>query len=546
MAKKPELIVITLSVIILAVIFTYSTAFHAFDDDEFQHSNVAWQMHGSSRPYTDFFEHHFVLYHGLTSHFFRLGEGRSMIFVFRAFSLLSSAAAFFFLYKAGRGLGASAIGAAGGIWLLGLTPMYILKMTEARPEAPAIAAFAGALYLMFGDAGEKIPPVKKELFSRSNLKAIAFGLLLGFMTLLSQKYAVTAAAGLLAAALFKGKAFALKAALACLLSGLAYGLWLLMMGVAREAFELTFLLNLRWKYSFSPAGYASELYLTAGPLIITGVLGILYGCLRRSEEDKHSMLKWISIAVLLAGAAALIVIIPVPYRQSFLPLTTVLALGAMLFITRLLDIYPLGVAGRVGVAAAVFLFLGASSIADLPEHLAPDNRHDLAMMDEIGEFYPEGPVFDGRRLMFQRPHIGKYACMHGEILLMLNLEEYADEVISGLQEAGLPPVIRDYRVELMPEAIKIFIEQHYGPTPIDDVYGARVQVSRLMPGRTTHLEIPVSARWKADWSGDGRIYINETLVDKRDSLYWEKDSYSLQSDGFVSNFRLKRDYSHGQ
>ncbi len=539
--KKGRSFLLFAMAIALGCLWTYSTAFHAFDDDEFQHTNVAWLMHRGERPYADFFEHHLVLYHGMAAPLFRLGEGRAMIFVFRAISLLAAAGTLFLLYKSGRRLGASQRGAGAGIWLLGLTPMFLLKMTEARPEVPAMLAFAGAVWVLTGvpaasagSGGRRMP-----------WKPVSVGLLAALMALLSQKYAVVAVALLVAVIFLHGRRHAGWAGIAFLVALAGYAAWMVAMGVARDAYELTVLLNLRWLHSFSAAGYGAELFLSAGALVVTGVLGIFMA--GDASKRRHRA----ALAVLLAGSIALIAIIPVPYRQSFLPLLAVLGVGSMLFCTSLLQAVGAGPGAGSPVLAtvAVLLLPGAASLRALPGHLAAGNHGDLERMAALDEFAPEGPVFDGRALMFWRPHVGYHAFMHEEILLMIEhdellegVDEYAGDVIRGLYDAGLPPLIRDYRVKDMPVKIQIFIEEYYMPTGIEDVYGAGVRRERLRPGRETGIEIPVDGHWRLRWQGGG-LSVNSRDVASGETLFLSAGEHVFQASGLVYNIRIERDYA---
>ncbi len=514
----------------LASIWIFSAARHAFDDDEFQHAHLAWLLHHGAVPYKDFFEHHLVTYHRLMAPLFNLGEAAWQIFLFRGISLLAAAGALVLLYRGGRSLGLSPLSAFTGVWLLGLAPMFLLKMTEARPEALAILAFAGALSLTFAQSAESPEPLPRK----NRWRFVGVGILIGAMTLFSQKYVI--AAGTVLAALYflhgwKPATLVAAAFGACLA---AYACWMLAIGAGGAAFESLILLNLGWKYSFSPSGYFVELFTTAGILIVGGVFGILRALFQGNRRRQA-----FALATLLAGCVAQILLVPVPYRQSFLPLLAILSLGAMFFAS---SIFHLAAAARrEWLTLVIPLLLGTSSMAALPRQLSADNRADLLLMRSVAETAPSGPVFDGRGLLFFRPHVGRHACMHQEILMMLDANEYAQSVVNELKEAGFPPVLRDYRVRIMPDAILSFIAENYLPTGIPELLVAGIAKQRIAPGKTETIDIMASGAWQASWSGGNISMDGKPLVQNR-PFSLEKGEHAMTADGLVWNFRLERKY----
>ena len=314
---------------LLSALWIYSSIRHAFDDDEFQHLHISWLLYHGYTPYTDFFEHHLVFYHRLMAPLFSFGEGFWQIFLFRGISLLSAAGALFLLYRCGRSFGLSPAACGIGVWLLGLAPMFLLKMTEARPEPVAIFAFAGALNLIFAKSAES-PEI---LSKRIRWKFIFTGILLGAMTLLSQKYVISAGTLLAAIYFLHGWKPAVLVASAFCAALAAYCCWMLAIGAGNDAFESVILMNLRWKYSFSSSGYFVELYTSAGILLVTGVFGIL-----RALFQGRTRRQAFALATLLAGCVLQILLVPVPYRQAFLPLLAILALGTMFFSSYILQL----------------------------------------------------------------------------------------------------------------------------------------------------------------------------------------------------------------
>ncbi|HBC86866.1 MAG TPA: hypothetical protein DCZ94_07930 [Lentisphaeria bacterium] len=540
MKRSQAYIFLCLVTILLANLLIFSFFNHAFDDDEFQHVHIAWLLHHGYIPYKDFFEHHLVFYHRLTAPLFVFGENFRQIFFFRGISMISAAGALFLLYRCGRSFGFSPIASGTGTWLLGITPMFLLKMTEARPEALAIFAFTGALSLMFAPArADSCRPGKSAespeiLTRRIQWKFIFIGLLAGAMALLSQKYVIAAGALLAAIYFLNGWKPAVITASAFCASVAAYSGWMLAIGAGNNAFESVILLNLRWKYSFSPSGYFVELYTTAGILFVTGVFGIL-----RALFQGHTRRQAFALATLLAGCLLQIFLVPVPYRQSFLPLLVILALGSMFFSA---SIFQLATVVRRGWAIfAIPLLLGASSLAALPRQLSADNRADISQMKEIAKFAPSGPVFDGRGLMFHRMHVGYHACMHHEILMMLDADKYSEDVIRSLQDAGMPPVIRDYRVQKMPDMINSFISDNYLPSTIPGVLTAGLSRERLVPKKPEVMNIRASGTWKATWRG-GKFSIDGEPIVNGQIIILERGSHILVSENLSWDFRIERSY----
>ncbi len=552
----------------LLCLWAYSAYLHAFDDDEFQHARTAWLMQTGHRPYADFFEHHLILYHGLIAPFVWLPNEESIIFALRTLSLVAGLAALLLLYQTGRHLGASPLAAATGVWLLGMAPMFVLKMTEARPEAPAILCFAAGLRWVFPprrdsaattgrhnprssaetgnlgadksvqtvESGESEAIAQPSTGASFPLQALGVGLLAALAALLSQKYIFPAGGLLLAVLILHGRRHALTAGLSFGLAMAAYVGWMLMLGIGRPAFDLVVVMNSQWVYRFSPLGYTVELFITAGVLTAAGAAGILYACRRMPPRTAATL------ALLLVASTLLIVIIPVPYRQSFLPLMMILAIGVMPIMTNLLELTGRLPPARSQIAVLLALpILAAGSLSALPEHLAADNRQDRKTMAAVADFAPSGSIFDGRGLLFKRPPINYYPIMHAEILKMLDPDDYAQSVVAGLLEAGLPPVIMDYRTAMMPADIAVFVEEHYLPTDIDDLYGAGTRFSRLTPGDDSVLELAVPGYWQASWGG-GSIAINSRPLAPDQSVYLTAGEHRLAADGLVWNFSLQKNY----
>ncbi len=509
--------------LLLSGFWLYSAAFHAFDDDEFQHLQAACSIHNGATPYLDFFEHHLVLYHAVVSPFFLLGEAFWQIFVFRAFSLLCGALSLLVLFRCGRRMGFSSTSCGTGILLAGLCPFFVLKMTEARPEAPAILAISCALYLLFD---------RRHGIAKPWRDSILFGGMLSCATLLSQKYAIICAA--LSAAYFfvhgwrsTARAFAIFAAAIA-----GYCLAMLAIGVGSEAFDAVIVMNMRWKMRFSPANYLSELFLSSGPLAACGTFGILAN-FAEGRRRRQSF----AILLLMIGATMQISLVPVPYRQSFLPLILVLALGSISFLSRLFAV--MRGSGLDAMRRLMPLLLAASSISSLAMNLKNDNRADIRFASRLDNPGTGARFFDGRALMFFRPQIGYYGWMHEELLMMLDKESYSGDTVSVLRKNGLPPVIDDYRVKMMPEGILTFISENYVESDLPGLLVPGRRMERIQPGRRTSLRIPVSGEWLARWEG-ASLTLDGNILQNGESLHLEEGEHLIESDGLAWNFKIER------
>ena len=158
--------------------------FHPFDDDEFQHTHFSWLINKGQLPYKDFFEHHMPVYHLFLSPLFFLTGGSAGIFLFRLVSVVSGLGTLLCVYLLSKRY-ASRTASALMVIIMGLTPMFMFKIVEARPASPAMLALSMAMLLLFG----------KEKGKWSDLTA---GILAGLCVLLSQKY-VFVTAGLILA-----------------------------------------------------------------------------------------------------------------------------------------------------------------------------------------------------------------------------------------------------------------------------------------------------------------------------------------------------------
>lgn len=510
-----------LPLLLLAAWWLVIGLLHAFDDDEFQHVHHAWLIASGQWPFVDFFEHHLPVYHALLAPLFLSGEGWQWIFAFRAIGLLSAAGVVVLTYRMALRTGCRSGHALAVVVLLSAAPMFVLKMTEARPAAPATVCLVAALAVVV---------ISPERLRNANMSFVT-GLLLGLGVALSNKY-VFAGTGIVAGvAVAVGLRPLVYLAAGAVLPGAVVAAVYALGGHADALVESVIVRNLRWGYTFAPTGYLYKLFDTAGLLLVLGVAGVLR---LLAVAPRRS-------AVLLAclgGGVVGVFAVPVPYRQTFLPLFPVLAVGAAHLLRAAWDSVPEGRAKRSGY----MVLIGTAVVAGLMSLYRSETeavRSDLRTMRAVTAVDPtRGPVFDGRGLMFWRPHIGRYACMHHGILSSIDAEAYARETIAALKTANYPTVIDDYRVAELPEAIRRFIHDHY--VALDDsairVPGVAVDRARLSP-HGSDVQLPVGGVYRVSWTG-GNLTIDGTAIASGSTLALGAGPHRVAAEGFVEELRL--------
>ncbi len=498
----------------LGLLWLYFVLFHGFDDDEFQHCHNAFLIWKGFVPYRDFFEHHIPLYHILFSGLFAFDTGRWTIFLFRIASVIASAGVFVLIGKYLKKTYDSTT-AIISLTLLACVPMFLIKMTEARPESIAILVFAIVMVSIFS-----------EHFDHNSFFA---GILSAMMTCLSQKYFFVYAGILVACFIMHGKKKTGYFITGSLLMFFVLFLYLVFKGILPEFFNSTVLMNVKWKYRFSPAGYFYQAFQTAGFLIACGIAGIIGDFFISGNRKKATSLFAIMLGCLLA-----IMIVPVPYRQVFLPFFVVLSIGSGWFFFHFLKIFPSqklkGIAGVIIVVCAM-----SGAIPVIVQEAGKKNSTDLATMQKADEISPGGTFFDGRCLLFYRMHTGYFAFIHHEILEMLDLQQYANQTIQAIKANNFPLVIYDYRVKQMPDDIQSFIQTHYCPTGFHDIYmpGVIIDRAQFIDGKAD-FEINVSGWYRINLKGE-HLLIDGKPVSDRDMIFLKSGIHAAEISGFVES-----------
>ncbi len=479
----------------------------AFDDDEFQHAHMACLLARGDVPHRDFFEHHLPLYHFLLAPL-TLGEpGPERILALRGFSVLIAMVTLLAMARAIRvwsGHDSPAV-----LALLAFSPIFFVKMIEVRPEGFCLLLACTAL-----------------VFLKNSKRNFLSGLLSGAMVMGSQKFVFLAAGLFLLAWREHGFKNLVKFCGGGIVFPLLIGIYFLFTGALPQAFQDLVRINLAWKESFSPAMYGVLLWSTSALLISSGVLGLF------SDREKSS--RRAVLFLLLSGVAA-VMLVPIPFRQTFLMLYPGLTLGAALcwqqFAESLEQPKQKFVAGG---CLCLFALLPAATNLQKEFQASPTADLDLMrQMDQRGT----GPIFDGRRLLFYRDHVGHYPWMHQGLMLMLDPEEHALQTKTAIIEMNYPDVLWDYRVDMMSPLLHNFLQAHYVPVTPPSLWvpGKTIDRSRLRTG--TEITLPVEGDYIVSWQG-GSVFINQQEVHSGGRIHLNTDPITVKGNGFIREFKI--------
>ena len=503
----------------ISLCWSWLVVLRYFDDDEFQHTHLSWLLAHNFTPLRDFFEHHVFLYHLLLSPLMRLGDGPGLLFLWRFLSLACSVATVWAIFRFCRRQDGT-VPASISTWLLFCVPMFTAKMIEARPESPAILSFTVAILLLLECDRQYLP----------RQKAFLTGLLSGLTVFFSAKYVYSVFGLVLVVSLFFGPVSFLFFVVGMLTSGLPLFFYLTVKNLFPEFIHAVVVNNIFWKHSFSPAGYIFEAFTTSSGLMGLAFSGILGGFfLSRSERS-------LLLLAPLGGTVAGIFLLPEPYRQTFLPLFPVLAIGCSFLLSHVVDSF--GQAGKTFLVGLV-LFSSLPGLLQILPEFSRTNRKDLQTMALVEKLDPsKGPVFDGRGLMFYRRHVGFHACMHRGIMAMIDTEKFATQTVRELCRLHYPVVIFDYRVKEMPVEIINFLNSAYQPIGESEVYMPGLSIDRsLLALEGSEIEIPVSGDYRISWVGQ-ELAIDGKIVENNSSVFLEAGLHHFQGLGFVDRLSL--------
>ena len=488
----------------------------AFDDDEFQHAHMAWLLARGEVPHRDFFEHHLPLHHLLLAPFTLGNPGPDRILLLRALSVLTFAGSIWTLYKVLQHR--TAVNPLPITLLVAVSPIFFLKMIEVRPEG-----FCILLALLSMRALDRGGP--KNTFLA--------GFMAAAMVMASQKFLFLAGGIFLFCAWEHGFRPLLRFSVAGLIPPVLTATAYLLLGAGPAAWQHLVVLNAQWQETFSPGMYAGMLWETSGVLTALALVGV---CFPRSSVQRPAY--GAAVCLLLAGIVAVLVV-PIPFRQTFLMLYPGLALAAVLGWERIIEVLP---HPRFHTPAVVLFTLAAIApgLQGIRREFSETLHEDRALMHHL-QATTEGPVFDARGLVYWRHHVGEYAWMHDGLMMMLDPEIYSQATQTALRAADFPPLLWDYRVaDTLPESLQRFLRNHYLPTEPAPLMlpGMEVDRSQLMgSGRT--VDLPAPGTWEISWQG-GEVWVDQVPVENPGRFTTETPHIHLRGRGFVRNLRILR------
>ncbi|MCC5848848.1 MAG: hypothetical protein JJU29_12225 [Verrucomicrobia bacterium] len=483
----------------------------AFDDDEFQHTHMAWLMARGEVPHLDFFEHHLPLYHLLLAPFTLGNPGPDRILWLRGLSVLIFGLTLWAMDTLIRRRTGQKVPAV--ILFVAASPIFFLKMIEVRPEGFCILL---AFLAMLGLGGK-------------DRKVFWAGFLAGAMVMGSQKFIFLAAGIFVIAWMEHGFRGAVRFALGGAISPVLIFLYFLVTGALPLAWEHLVVLNAQWKETFSPAMYAGMLWETSAILLVTAGAGLL--AWQKPPAARAAL-------VLVAFGTLAVFLVPIPFRQTFLMLYPGLVLASALGWQHLETLVPRG-RPRTFAGAALLIAALLPAFDGLRHEFSETLHEDMALMRHIHE-ETEGPFFDGRGLVYWRSHVGYYPWLHEGLMMMLDEETYSQTTQNAIREAGFPLLLWDYRIDYMPESLRTFFTQHYlsvEPSPLM-VPGARVDRARLA-GSGHSLTLPGPGVWQVTWQG-GEVFVNDTPLQSGAQIETGADPIRVRGRGFVRDLRFIR------
>jgi len=486
----------------------------AFDDDEFQHLHMAWLLARGEVPHRDFFEHHLPLYHFVLSPLTFGDAGPSRILLARLLSVFflcgTAALTHGFLRKR-----VSAQSALMVCIFLAASPVFFVKMLEVRPEGFCLFLASAALLLL----------------SRSSPALFTSGLLAGAMVMGSQKFLFLAFGIFLLAGVENGFRGLVRFSLGGLVAPLLILGYYLFHQTLPLAWEHLVILNQSWKESFSPAMYGSLLWNTSPLLAALAAAGLFAA---RPQPSPRA-----AAALLLGSGLAAVFIVPIPFRQTFLMLYPGLCLSAAAALDLLQSLFP-AQAARRGAATVLVIAGLLPSLHGLRQDLRETLHGDMALMRHL-DTHTAGPFFDGRGLVFWRPHIGYYPWMHEGLMMMLDPEQHAAQSEAAIRAAGFPDLLLDYRVEdYMSPTLHAFLSAHYLPAEPSprQVPGLSIDRSRLSPAGSP-VELPVDGFYRVTWRG-GSVTLNGQALESGRILELGTAPQLVAARGFVRDLRFER------
>jgi hypothetical protein len=314
-----------------------------FDKDELEHLHAAWCVSKGLLPYRDFFEHHTPWLHFFLAQFFRFftvdtkfADAQTFIFLARTWMWIFAGLILLLTFYLGSFWRDARSGCVAALFL-GNTLMFLEKTIEVRPDVPSVALWLGCvLAVLVGMREERSGGRARLLFA---LSGISFG-----GGLMCTQKLLFALPGFGLAMLWyvldprapgaRGRRLAnvvFQAVGLCLPVVLTIG-YFAMRGALNEFVEYNVLVNLHWKYRFTPTFYLKQLVRDNPIIVVLAVWGLLRA-LWTIFTSKRFLGRETVYVLSALGLFAGLFIIQVPWRQyylMFLPFAAVFAAEAFL------------------------------------------------------------------------------------------------------------------------------------------------------------------------------------------------------------------------
>jgi 4-amino-4-deoxy-L-arabinose transferase-like glycosyltransferase len=482
--------------------------------DEFQHLHVAYSIAHGLTPFVDFFEHHtpwFTI--GLSWLYPIWGDSTQTIIAARYLMVALTVPILVTTYLLGRQLYGRFAGLL-AVVLLSYTLAFLEKTIEIRPDVPEVACWLAGLAILVRAA------------RNGSWRAYAFsGLAFGSALMFSQKaiFGILGVLALLAWVLLDrriegrpGPRAAAAFAAGCALPGVVTLLHLAEQGALAAFVEQAVAMNLRWKFTFSPWIYLSQIVRESPLQVSFGIGGWMIALIGSRRADAWQSGVWIPIAG--TGATMLgLLVVPVPYLQFFqllLPLWCIYAasvlcdwiedprrlrgagglLVALLFVACLAYsvsesksaqwawIWALVAVGvpltwrldrsygrraRLGALALVLTAVVAFPAVVMARQSQQRGNQRLLNVIEyvLDETDPDEPVLTSWRGSAPfRPHAYYYFFLHEEIQLMLGREKLSADLLELLKEEEPRLLEFDDAFRLLDDELIRYVVRHYRPT----------------------------------------------------------------------------------
>ncbi|MBN1357101.1 glycosyltransferase family 39 protein [bacterium] len=302
-----------------------------FDPDEFEHLHASRSIARGLRVYTDFFEHHMPLqyiflvplHHMLNDTEIYLISGRYFYFCFLILTLVMT-------YLIARRM-LNQTSALLALMLLTCSFVFREKAVEIRPDNILVPLFLGGLVcLLIG-----LDRMKNGAF-------IGSGMLFGLSVWSSVKAGLLIAAVGVSCLIYGIAARKIRRLFVCGICEMAgFGailtIGILMawkMGILKDLFHFNFIQNADWKYSFPVQRSISEIMAKDPAILALFTTAWVATGLRMTSRYRLASSEGFLFFVLTLSLAGILIFIPNPYLQNFLPAQPLLAIFGVLCLRR--------------------------------------------------------------------------------------------------------------------------------------------------------------------------------------------------------------------